>query len=261
MKVHDFGQFNTAPFLFGGPYSNLQALEAFAEIVGDTPAICTGDVVGYGGNPAECVALMREKGWPVIAGNCEKQIADGAEDCGCGFEEGTACDLASRGWYPQAMAACDADMRLWMGALPDIGIFKAESRRYAVIHGGTDQINRFIWPSDDDAIFREEITFIQSLAGQVDGVIAGHSGIAFHRQIDGCDWINAGVIGLPPHDGRPETRYTTLSKGQAIFHRLSYDNASARAQMERSGLTQGYHETLTTGIWPSEDVLPEELRR
>ena len=148
-----------------------------------------------------------------------------------------------------------------MGALPDIGVFQTGGLRYAVIHGGTHQINRFIWPSDDDAIFLEEIGFIRDAVGHVDGVIAGHCGIAFHRHIDGCDWINAGVIGLPPHAGRVETRYATLSDGQAIFHRLSYDHDQARARMEAAGLIHGYQETLTTGIWPSEDVLPEALRR
>ena len=261
MKVQDFGHFDTAPILFGGPYSNLQALEALAEIVGDGPAICTGDVVAYGADPAACVVLFQGKGWPVVAGNCERQIAEGADDCGCGFEVGTACDLASRGWYPQALAACDDNTRRWMGALPDIGVFQTRGRRYAVIHGGTHQINRFIWPSDDDAVFLEEIGFVRDAVGHVDGVIAGHCGIAFHRHIDGCDWINAGVIGLPPHDGRVETRYATLKDGQAVFHRLSYEHDQARAQMEAVGLIQGYQETLTTGIWPSEDVLPEALRR
>ena len=261
MKVQDFGQFDTVPFLFGGPYSNLQALEAFAEIVDDASAICTGDVVAYGANPAECVALIREKGWPVVAGNCERQIAEGADDCGCGFEDGTICDLASRGWYPLALAACDEEMRRWMRKLPDIGVFQAEGRRYGVIHGGVRQINRFLWPSDDDAIFREEIDFLREEIGHIDGVIAGHSGIAFHRNIDGCDWINAGAIGLPPHDGRAETRFTTLTNGQAIFQRLSYDHSKASLEMEAMDLVQGYQKSLVTGLWPSEDVLPEELQR
>lgn len=33
---------------------------------------------------------------PLIAGSCEENLAAGALDCGCGFEEGTACDLLSR---------------------------------------------------------------------------------------------------------------------------------------------------------------------
>ena len=79
--------------------------------------------------------------------------------------------------------------------------------------------------------------------------------------VGGKHWINTGAIGLPPHDGRPETRYATLSDGEVTFQRLSYDHDTAFARMRAAGLTQGYHQTLNTGLWPSEDVLPEELRR
>ncbi|HGG06309.1 MAG TPA: metallophosphoesterase, partial [Aliiroseovarius sp.] len=47
----------------------------------------------------------------------------------------------------------------------------------------------------------------------------------------------------------------------AHFHRLSYDPDAAVALMQAAGLTQGYERTMTTGIWPSEDVLPPALRR
>ena len=74
-------------------------------------------------------------------------------------------------------------------------------------------------------------------------------------------WINAGAIGLPPHDGRPETRYAVLTDGDVVFHRLSYDYETERQAMTDAGLVQGYDQTLSTGIWPSEEVLPPELRR
>ena len=47
MKVQDFGVFEGPLVLFGGVYSNLQALEALIAEVGERPAICTGDVVAY----------------------------------------------------------------------------------------------------------------------------------------------------------------------------------------------------------------------
>ena len=110
-------------------------------------------------------------------------------------------------------------------------------------------------------LFYNEINALEQDIGPVDGVVAGHSGIAFHRKIGRHQWINAGAIGLPPHDGRPETRYAVLENGEVTIHRLRYDHQAARQAMEDAGLTQGYHEALTTGIWPSEDVLPPELRR
>ena len=261
MRSADFGRFDGEVVLCGGPYSNVQALEALAELVGDRPVICTGDVVAYGADAAATVALICDLGWPVVAGNCERQISEGADDCGCGFGSGSTCEALSRDWYPHALAACDADARGWMAGLPDLGAFVHQGRRYGVIHGGATANNRFLWPSTSEEVFAEEIAALEAAIGSFDGVIAGHSGIAFHRWIGQHHWINAGVIGLPPHDGRPETRYAVLAEGDVTFHRLSYDHKAARSAMETAGLTQGYHETLSTGIWPSEDVLPPELRR
>lgn len=96
--------------------------------------------------------------------------------------------------------------------------------------------------------------------GEVDAVIAGHSGIAFQRDIDGVAWINAGVIGMPPNDGDPRTEYAVLDAGQVGFHRLSYDHNAASRAMRAVGLTQGYEQSLRTGLWPNEDILPDQLR-
>ena len=261
MRVQDFGQFDEGVTLFGGPYSNLPALEALASMVGDGPAICTGDVVAYGGQPVETLELIRRLGWPLVAGNCERQIAEGAEDCGCGFDAGSACDLLSQGWYPFALSAIDGEARGWMAGLPDIGTFTQKGRRYAVIHGGATDIARFLWPSSLDADFLHEIEAIEAAIGPISGVVAGHAGVAFHRQIGEHQWINVGAIGLPPHDGRPETRYAVLKDGEVTIHRLTYDHEAAKRAMEVAGLTQGYHDTLASGIWPSEEVLPQALRR
>ena len=261
LQVQDFGRFDEEVTLFGGPYSNLQALEALVEAVGDRPAICTGDIVAYCGDPSATTALMRQLDWPVIAGNCERQIAEDAPDCGCGFEEGMTCEVLARSWYSYARETLAAAEKAWMGTLPEIGIFVQEGRRYAVVHGGATAINRFLWPSSEASDFKVEIEAIEKIAGPVNGIVAGHSGIPFHRWIGDHHWINAGVIGLPPHDGRPATRYAVLKDGDVTFHHLTYDHAAARTAMEAAGLTQGYHATLDSGVWPSEDILPDALRR
>ena len=66
---------------------------------------------------------------------------------------------------------------------------------------------------------------------------------------------------MPPHDGAVQVRYAVLSEGQAEICELSYDVEGAKARMTEVGLVQGYDIALQTGIWPSEDVLPEALRR
>ena len=246
--------------LFGGPYSNLQAMEALAAIVHGRDAVCTGDVVAYCAEPNQTAELFLEHKWPGVAGNCERQLLEGAKDCGCGFEDGSACDTLSNGWWPFLMREVNADLVQRLNEMADIGSLEHLGRRFAVIHGGATAANRFLWPSTTEEAFAEEIAAIERAIGPVDGVIAGHCGIAFQRHVAGRHWVNTGAIGLPPNDGRPETRYAILENGEVIFHRLAYDHGVAREQMRLAGLTQGYDLSLETGHWPSEDVLPKELR-
>ena len=266
MKHQDLGVLEGPVLLFGGPYSNLQAFEALMaqararEMTGER-MICTGDVIAYCGDPSATLNAMRREGIPLVAGNCEKQLAGGAQDCGCGFEEGTVCDLLSAGWFSFANSQVSAEQRAWMANAPDIISFSHAGLRYAVIHGGFRDIARFIWKTSGDDVFAEEWAAVEAAIGPVDGIVAGHSGLPFVKQTPKGVWINAGVIGMPPHDGGPETRFAVLDQGRVSFHALAYDVKAAVQSMERAGLTQGYHRALQSGYWPSEDVLPPGLRR
>ncbi|MEM6634991.1 MAG: metallophosphoesterase family protein [Pseudomonadota bacterium] len=262
----DFGHIAGDVVLFGAPVSNREATAAFisrleSEGISPRSAICTGDVVAYCANPAETVDLLRAFGCPVIAGNCEVQLAGDADDCGCGFVSGSVCDTLSEAWFAHARASLGPDARRWMAELPQFGVFTHARGRFAVIHGGATQINRYIWPNDPASVYEEEVAQVRQIMGHVDGIVCGHAGIAFQRQVAGVHWINAGSIGMPPHDGRPETRYARLSADGVVFERLRYDWGVAKASMHSAGLTQGYDKTLIDGVWPSEDVLPPTLRR
>lgn len=266
MQIRDLGTLDAPLLAFGGPCSNLQATQALiararALAIPPQRCLCTGDTVAYCAHPAETVAELRAFGCPVAAGNVDRQIAAGADACGCGFTEGSACDLASTAWYARASGRADAEVRRWMADLPDILTFRLGGRRGAVIHGGVTSINRYLWPSSPVRDFKQEIAALAAVAGPVDMVVAGHSGVAFARQVGGVLWINAGAIGLPPHDGRPETRFAILdAAGTPVFHRLCYDQTAAMSAMRHAGLTQGYERSLVTGTWPSEDMLPREMR-
>jgi predicted phosphodiesterase len=256
----------TLPLLvFGGPYSNLaatQAMRAEAERLG-IPArqiICTGDVVAYGAEPEATTQLIRDWGIHVIAGNCEEQLAAGAADCGCGFDEGSACDLLSKGWYPFANSRISAASRAWMGALPSSITFDAFGQRFRVIHGGVTQTNRFLFASDTVAL-RDE-----TKRANADVIIAGHSGLPFTARIGDALWFNPGVIGMPANDGTPDVWYGLIT-ADAVTHtltfatrRLVYDFNAAAGALRREGHANGYARTFVTGLWPSLDVLPEPER-
>lgn len=263
MKLEDLGEIDTQIVVFGGPYSNLQATQSVLSVVEvlNARAICTGDVVAYCADPMATVTAVRQAGVHVVAGNCERQLGAGAKTCGCGFDAGSTCDLLSARWYAHADAHVASQAREWMRDLPDIAVFTQAGRRFAVIHGGATDVSRFLWPNSADTEFAEEMEVIQRVVGHVDGVLCGHSGVAFQRQVAHVRWVNAGAIGMPAHDGRQTTRYAVLKDGRAELHDLTYDAVSAHDAMVAAGLSQGYHAALLTGYWPSEDVLPSELRR
>ncbi|MGR3712208.1 MAG: metallophosphoesterase family protein [Shimia sp.] len=265
MTIRDLGELSGEVLLFGGPYSNLQATEAVLAVadargVAAQNVICTGDVVAYCAEPAQTVACIRASEAVLVAGNCERQLAAGAMDCGCGFEAGTTCDVLSAGWYAHVDREIGITDRAWMADLPDIVVFRHNAKRVAVIHGGVTDIARFLWSTSDEAAFEEEISAIVGKVGAVDMVIAGHSGIAFQRDVAGVQWINAGVIGMPGHSGRQKTEFVVLSDAGAEILALDYDVQTASEKMRSVGLQQGYQKALLSGYWPSEDVLPPDLR-
>ncbi|MFQ5438209.1 MAG: metallophosphoesterase family protein [Paracoccaceae bacterium] len=262
----DLGALEGDVVCFGGPYSNLQALQALlaeADRMGVPPEqrICTGDIVAYCADARAAVDLFRKSGAISIRGNCEIQVGAGAPDCGCGFDAEMACDVLARDWFAHVDRTVSADHRAWMRSLPDWITFRHRGKRYALVHGGARDVSRFLWPLGGAREFALEIDAIQCRVGSVDAVIAGHCGIGFARNVNGVEWINAGAIGMPANNGSRRTEFVVLGADGPVFHALDYDCESAARAMERAGLDQGYETALRSGFWPSEDVLPPEMRR
>lgn len=251
--------------VFGGPYSNLRATEALqAEAhrlaIPPDQVICTGDVVAYCAEPEETARAIAAWGCHVIQGNCEQQLAAGSDDCACNFEDGSACDLLAKGWYPFANARISADMRAWMGGLPDTLQLRYRGQVLRVVHGGVRQVNRWVFGSQPQVI-REEL----AMAGPAcDVVIAGHCGLPFAARAGRQTWFNPGVIGMPANDGTASVWYGLISpEGDGVrlsTHRLAYDHIAAGGAMRRYGYANGYARALVTGVWPSLDILPEAER-
>lgn len=251
--------------VFGGPYSNLEATQALieeADSLGFTPErmICTGDVVAYAADASQTVALVRDSVRHIIKGNCEESLAADSEDCGCGFPEDSECSRLSDAWFQHARSELNAADRRWMAGLPESLVLDLDGVRLAVVHGSPSKINRFVFASTGHALKLKEIE-----GAGVHGVIGGHCGLPFTQSISGFLWHNSGAIGMPANDGTPRVWYSIVSRtadGIAIEHRsLAYDHAAAAGKMLRAGLPEGYALALSTGIWPSCDVMPlEEIR-
>ncbi len=247
--------------VFGGVYSNLQALEALKSVAttkGFSPEniICTGDLIAYCAEPEACVQLIKDWGIHVIAGNVELNIRQGLDDCGCNFNEGGRCDLLSKQWYPFAKASLSKDSLEFISHLPEFLRFTVGGKSCLVVHGSYTDTSHFVFKSTPWEIKQRQFDL-----ADVDTIIGGHCGLPFEDSKDGKQWFNPGVIGMPANDGTSRVWYGLIDADQGIISQslvpLNYDHQKAAHLMKSAGLPQSYAATLETGLWDNCEILPE----
>ncbi|WP_026450371.1 metallophosphoesterase family protein [Aequorivita capsosiphonis] len=246
--------------LFGGVYSNLQALEelkriAEAENISPENCICTGDIVGYCAQPEETVQLFKLWGAKSIAGNVELQLRDGAENCGCDFKAGSRCDGFSQLWYPYAQSKLSKSSLEFIKTLSESLHFEYTGKRVTVVHGSYSNVSEFIFKSTPWETKLKNFKETKS-----DVIIAGHCGLPFHHMEENKMWLNPGVIGMPANDGTPQVWYMVLNdekeKLSFTHRRLDYNFTLTSKLMQNALLPQEYAKTILTGIWDNTEILP-----
>lgn len=259
-KIINLGHLKGEILLFGGVYSNLQALEKLKSIAEthQIPAencISTGDLVGYCAQPEESVQFFKEWGAKGIAGNVELQLREGEDGCGCSFRPGSRCDQFSKQWYPYAQSKLSKNSLEFMQGLPDHISFTTAGKKISIVHGSFKNISEFIFKSTPWATKAENFEATGS-----DVIIAGHCGLPFNDEQDGKIWINPGVIGMPANDGTPQVWYTILDDKNGKFnyshHRMDYNHKLTSSLMNNGLLPVEYARTINTGIWDNCEILP-----
>ncbi len=247
--------------LFGGVYSNLQALEqliSIAKTEGVTPenCICTGDITGYCAQPEETITAFKNWGALSITGNVELQLANDSEDCGCDFKAGGRCDSFSKMWFPFTKAHLSESSLEWISHLPEFITFDYSGKKVTVVHGSYENVSEFIFESTSENIKKDCLEQTKS-----DVVIAGHCGLPFSQAIGNKFWLNPGVIGMPANDGTQRVWYMLLEieNGELKYtHRsFEYDYQAAQQSMYKNHLPEAYADTLASGIWDNMEILPE----
>ena len=206
----DIGTVSDKLLLFGGVYSNLQALEALISITNSENippehCICTGDLVGYCAQPEEVIQRFKTWGARSILGNVEVQLKNDEDDCGCDFESDSRCDIFSRQWFPFAKKALSNSSIGFLKTLPDHIQFEFNGKKATVVHGSYFNISDFIFKSTPWE--QKEPNFEATNSALI---IAGHCGLPFQHKQNERLWINPGVIGMPANDGKPHVWYAIL---------------------------------------------------
>jgi len=261
-KIKNIGTLSDTILLFGGVYSNLQAIQKMKEIASELniPAdrvICTGDIVAYCADPEESVQEVIDWGVHCIAGNVEIQLREGLDDCGCDFNENSRCDIFAKSWYPYAKKRISDKSIEWMKQLPEFIQFDYQNKKCTVVHGSYHHISEYVFKSTPWEVKARNFEDTQS-----DVIIAGHCGLPFHDIKDGKSWLNPGVIGMPANDGTPRVWYMLLKteNGAMKFehHSFEFDYEETFARMLETMLPIDYAKTLTSGYWDNNDILPEK---
>jgi diadenosine tetraphosphatase ApaH/serine/threonine PP2A family protein phosphatase len=256
--------------IIADPHANLVALEAVlrhAKAQGATDGLwCPGDIVGYGPQPMECVARLREAGATTVAGNHDR-AGTGMMDTEEFNPDAARAALWTRAQLPKDYAA-------FLDALPEVAYLSpgqearlnagASEAEFTLVHGS---LRWPIWEylqSHEAALAhleRQETPF--SLVGHTHVpmlVVQGQEfphGCEMYYLEDGARFrlsrerklvINPGAAGQP-RDGDPRAAYAVYDTESATvtLHRVEYDIAATQKRMEAAGLPRRLAQRLALG--------------
>ena len=123
-------------------HGNLESLErAFSSTISDEDALLSlGDVVGYGPNPNECVAMLRERCRHAVLGNHDLAAVENF-----GVENFNDAARAAIAW---TQGVLDETSRAWLNALP----YELRFPDFLLVHGAP--VNYFEYILDKRAAAR-----------------------------------------------------------------------------------------------------------
>ena len=218
-------------------HSNLEALKAVLDDIGETEIYCLGDIVGYGASPNEVVALLRERGVTCIIGNHDFAVLSGK------VNEFNARAVQAVTW---TISVLTDESRLFLAGLPQNRTVTLEGQKVFMTHGSPDDnLWEYVFPSTHSDLLG---FYLEKLGVQV--IALGHTHVPFIWVDRGGTVFNPGSVGQP-RAGDRRASYALLKvspDGVAIEHRnVEYDvDASARKIIE-VGLPESLARSLFTG--------------
>jgi len=219
--------------LLSDVHANLVALEAVLRVLPPVEAIWVmGDTVGYGPDPADTLALLRERGALIVTGNHDRAVATGQ-----GLEL----------FNPVARAAAEAH-RSWLRAeerdlLASLPLTIAPSAGWELCHGSPRDP---LW----EYVFNTRIAAAAMTATTASRCCVGHTHVpARFVTGDGKLMVNPGSVGQP-RDGDARAAYALLDVATASveFHRVEYDVRETQRRMRARGLPEALAERLRFGL-------------
>ena len=214
-------------------HANLVALEA---VLGDLPAVeaiwVMGDTVGYGPDPADTLALLRERRATLVAGNHDRAVATGE-----GLELFNSAARAAAERHRSWLSAADRDA---LAALP---VSLEPAGGYSICHGSPrDPLWEYVFDARTAAFAMAHIAATRCCVGHT------HVPATF-RAGDGKVMINPGSVGQP-RDGDRRASYALLNVRAVTvdFRRVEYDIGKTQRRMRELKLPEMLADRLSFGL-------------
>jgi predicted phosphodiesterase len=230
-------------------HANLVALEAVLGALGKVDALwVTGDTVGYGPDPSETLALLRDRNALLVQGNHDRAVATGE-----GIElfhdrAGVAARL-----HAEWLSPAERDE---LAALPTV----RSVERFTLCHGSLrDRLWEFVTNAltagatlarantpfccnghtHVPALFREFPTGVRFIQPKQD----------HPYELNDRTLINAGSVGQP-RDGDPRAAYGVIDTdaGTVTFYRSSYRVDETQRRIRARGLPEMFADRLAFGV-------------
>jgi diadenosine tetraphosphatase ApaH/serine/threonine PP2A family protein phosphatase len=233
-------------------HGNIDALKAILKSIYDDGNIdqmfCGGDIVGYGANPSECIALVRDLGWPVVAGNHD-YAALGRMDLS--YFNPLAKEAIE--WTAEALLEED---RKWLEHLPLL----QEGDSFTLVHGTLDRPDAFGYIlSELDArttlrILKKDFCFTGHshypclFIEQENDLVFTRDEVATVDKLERA-LVNVGSVGQP-RDGDPRACWIVfdVEARTVTTHRVPYDIEEAANKIIDAGLPEPLAERLYDGL-------------
>jgi predicted phosphodiesterase len=230
-------------------HANLVALEAVLAALGKVDALwVTGDTVGYGPDPGDTLALLRERSALLVQGNHDRAVATGD---GLELFHDRAAEAALL--HQQWLSSADRDA---LGALQRV----VTTERFTLCHGSLrDPLWEYVTTT------RAADATLQ--LAETEHCCNGHThipalfrlsanGTKSVRVVEGTLYplearmlINPGSVGQP-RDGDPRAAYAVLDTdaGTVTFYRASYQVHETQRRIHQRGLPEMFADRLAFGI-------------
>jgi predicted phosphodiesterase len=233
--------------VLGDIHGNLPALEACferAEKLSYDWMVHTGDVVGYGPFPDECVAFLRQRNIPGVRGNFDENVATDGDESGAGDAAVDERSIAEETFQWTRRRIGLASKR-WLEDLPFELRRHDGGRSLAVYHAGPIDLRSGLTQETPEPRFLE---FAEAAGAEM--VVLGHVHRPFYRQVDRWHFVNAGSVGRP-RDRNPHTGFAVIEADgdvKVTFERFAYDVARTVRAIGERGLPPLLADRLQQGL-------------